>query len=594
MGGEDAEYSEAALLLPLRRLPLGYHRLTVEARGISASSLVISAPRVVPPPGEPGQPTRTWGVFLPLHALRSARSWGAGDFTDLDRLVEWTGRLGGRSVATLPLLATFPDHASAPSPYSPASRLFWNELFLDVTAVPEVAFSDQARALLESTRLQREVATLRASRLVDYRKIWTAKRRVLEALVRAFFATPSLRRDDFERWLKLRPEAEDYASFRAACERRGPWPQWPSPERDGRLRARTTPVEEGARRYHAYAQWLSEQQLAAVSERAQRQGVRLYFDLPLGVHPAGYDVWRERQAFALGVSAGAPPDAFFSGGQDWGLPPPHPDRIREQGYRYQVACLRNLVRYAGVLRLDHVMALHRLFWVPHGMGPRHGVYVRYRPDEQYAILSLEAARAGALVVGEDLGTVPSGVRRSLRRHGMLRSHILQFELEPNVRSAIRPPPRDAVASIGTHDTPTFASFWRGLEIEDRQRWGWIAAAEARRERAAREALRSALLGFLRRQGWLGVAEAARPSAPETEAAVLRACLAHLAAGPAQMVVVALEDLWLEPRPQNVPGTTDEYPNWRRPARFAFDSFRGRPQVAGTPREIDRLRRRPGW
>src|SRR5439155_1701645 len=158
MGGEDAEYSEAALLLPLRRLPLGYHRLTVEARGISASSLVISAPRVVPPTGEPGQPPRTWGVFLPLHALRSARSWGAGDFTDLDRLVQWTGRLGGRSVATLPLLATFPDHASAPSPYSPASRLFWNELFLDVTAVPEVALSDQARALLESTRLQREVA----------------------------------------------------------------------------------------------------------------------------------------------------------------------------------------------------------------------------------------------------------------------------------------------------------------------------------------------------------------------------------------------------------------------------------------------------
>jgi 4-alpha-glucanotransferase len=530
-------------------------------------------------------------VFIPLHALRSERSWGAGDFTDLDRLVEWVARLGGRSVATLPLLAAFLEGTGQASPYSPASRLFWNELFLDVTAVPEIEISDQARSLLQSTWLRREIAALQKRDLVDHRGIAVAKRRILAALARSFFTAPSPRRDAFDAWLKMHPSVQDYARFRGACERRGPWPEWPARERDGNLPARVTPTEEEARRYHAYVQWLSDEQLSAVSARARRKGIALYFDLPLGVHPAGYDVWREREAFAVGVSAGAPPDAFFSGGQDWGFPPLHPERIRDHGYQYPIACLRQLLRHAGVLRLDHVMSLHRLFWVPHGMSARDGVYVRYRPDEQYAILTLESSRAGAIVVGEDLGTVPARVRYSLRRHGMLRSHVLQFEVDPDPRTAIRRPQPDAVASIGTHDTPTFASFWRGLDIEERAARRWITADEARREQLEREALRTALVEFLKGEGWLGRTQVARPVAPQTETAVLRGCLAHLAAGPAAMVIVALEDLWLETMPQNVPGTTDQYPNWRRAARYRFESFRGRPQVAGTLKEIDRLRRR---
>ena len=587
---EGARYAESTLRLPVARLPLGYHRLHIEAPGISARALVISAPSTAPRPGEDGRPRRSWGVFVPLYALRSENSWGAGDFGDLERLAEWVAGLGGRSVATLPLLAALPEFDPAPSPYAPSSRLFWNELFLDVTAVPELARSEQGRSMLRSARLRRDIAALQSRDLLDYGVIGATKRRVLSALARDFFATPSKRRETFEAWLGFHPSARDYARFRAASERRGPWQGWPARERDGRLPGRAGPAEEEARRYHAYVQWLCEEQLSEVSARARESEIELYFDLPLGVHPAGYDTWRERDAFAPGASAGAPPDAFFSGGQDWGFPPLHPERIREAGYRYPIACLRHLLRHAGTLRLDHVMSLHRLFWVPNGMAPGDGVYVRHRPDEEHAVLALEASRAGAVVVGEDLGTVPARVRQSLRRHGMLRSHVMEFEIEPDARTAIRPPPADSSASIGTHDTPTFAAFWRGLDIEQRVARGWLAASDARRMRAERASLRTAIVDFVRREGRLPRSVSERPLAPQTETAVLRACLAHLAAGPAAMVMVALEDLWLETQPQNVPGTTSENPNWRRAARYPFEAFRGRPQVVGTLKEIDRLRR----
>jgi 4-alpha-glucanotransferase len=590
---EGESYVEVALAPPVRRVPFGYHRIVVEGGAQEWTTLVISAPRRAPRPGDDGIPGIGWGVFLPLHALRSERSWGAGDFTDLDRLVEWVTGLGGSAVATLPLLAAFLGESEPyePAPFSPASRLFWNELFLDVTAVPELECSREARAILESGTLRRELARLQASDQADYRGVAAARRRVLDAVARSFFASASPRRAAFDRWVRSNPATLDYARFRARGERhRAPWQRWPSRERDGSLPASGSPSEEAARRYHAFVQWLAEEQLRAVDDGARRNGGGLIFDLPLGVHPSGYDVWRERHAFAVDASAGAPPDPFFAEGQDWGFPPLHPERVREQGYRYPIACLRHVLRPARVLRLDHVMALHRLFWVPKGLRAKDGVYVRYPAEELYAILTLEATRAGAVVAGEDLGTVPAAVRNALRRRGILRSHVLQFEANPNPAAAIRTPPPDSVASLGTHDLPPFASFWRGADIDERLARGWLTPAEARGERERRAAMRRAMIEYLRSKGWLPADAGLRPLAPQSEAVVLRACLSEFAASPAALLVVSVEDLWLETRPQNVPGTTTEFPNWRRPARYQFEAFRAKPQVVGTLKEIDRLRR----
>ncbi len=512
---------------------------------------------------------------------------GVGDLTDLQTLLTDVAGLGGTAVATLPLLATFTGAGEPfePSPYAPASRLFWNELYLDVTKAPELVRSSRARRLLDSTAVRAEVAALESSGLVDYRRAVALKRRILEALAETFFAEPSARRNDFERFERETPAVIDYARFRAATERHGaPWTEWPKAERDGRLPRRPG---DGAERYHRYVQWLAAEQLETVAAAARSAGAGLYFDLPLGAHPAGYDVWRERRSFVVGATAGAPPDSFFTAGQDWGFPPLHPERIREDGYRYSIACIRHLLRHATLLRIDHVMGLHRVYFVPRGSSPEQGVYVGYRPEELSAILSLEASRAGAMVVGEDLGTVPRQVRASMRRHGFSRSFVVQEEVRSDPRAPLPRPPRDAIASLNTHDMPTFASFWRGKDIQLRVRHGWLDRAEAEHERARRRRLLEVLAGYLRTHGWLaGGADGGRAF----ERKALRACLALLAAGESRMVTVNLGDLWLETEPQNVPGTTDEHPNWRRRLPYSLQELRRQRDVVGTLRDVDRRRR----
>jgi len=547
--------------VPQLVLPAGYHSLRLEFGASDSSSLVVSAPRKARQAA--GGPA--WGAFLPLYALRTRRSWGLGDLTDFGDLLEWMSGLGGNVAATLPFLSAFLSAPFEPSPYSPASRLFWNELYLDVTKVPELERSPEARAMLRSRRLREEIEALQAAPLVDHRGAMAAKRGILEVLARSFFADSSRRPEGFNEFARDRT-VEDYASFRANCERRGTsWWTWPHRERDGVLSKEGGHRE--AFRYHVYVQWLMAVQMHELGRRAAGAGANLYFDFPLGVSPEGYDVWRERPVFALGAATGAPPDSFFTGGQDWGFPPLHPERIRRQGYRYVIACLRHMLRHAGVLRIDHVMSLHRLYWVPRGLDARQGVYVRYRPEELYAILALESTRSSAVIVGEDLGTVPESVRRAMQRHGVYRSFVLEMELKSDPRRAINPAPRSSLAALDTHDMPPFAGFWKDLDL-------WV---------------RDALVRYLRSEGWLPRSPGGKDS-PRVED-VLKACLAHLAAGEAHLLLVNLEDLWLEEQPQNVPGTTNEYPNWRRPARYPFERFRQMRRVTGTLKRVDRLRKR---
>lgn len=575
---EGTRYVVKALTFP-ETCPRGYHRLTTETPRGSFETLVIAAPTRAYPPAQ-GQ-SRTWGIFLPLYALRSRESWGAGDLSDLESLLEWVAELGGGAVATLPLLATFLDEPFDPSPYAPASRLFWNEFYLDLTRSPELPGCPAARALLESSEFRRQRERLRASTLVDYRGVMALKRAVLEELAKTFFSRPSDRRAAFQGFLKAQPAVEDYARFRATGERRRTaWPAWPAPLRDGLLRQGD--YDEESRRYHLYAQWLAYEQLTAFSRKAREKGAGLYLDLPLGVHPEGYDVWRERTVFACEVSGGAPPDSFFTKGQNWRFPPLHPAKIREAGYRYFIACLRHHLRPAGILRIDHVMGLHRLFWIPQGAEARDGAYVRYRAEELYAILALESHRTGTLIVGEDLGTVPPSVAPAMARHNIYGMYTLQYELRPQARRALRPASRKRVASMNTHDMPPFASFWQGLDIQDRLELGLLDQAGAGREREKRDALKQALISFLRKAGSL-------KGSGEDGAEVLRACLAYLAASPAPAVIVNLEDLWGETHPQNVPGIQEGRPNWRRKARYSLEAFCALPQVLDTLRELNQPR-----
>ena len=537
-------------------LPLGYHRLWASAGGRQASCLVISAPRRTDPSPDPG----TWGVFLPLYALWSKRSWGVGDLTDLGALRDWVVGLGGRLVGTLPMFAAFLRDPGEPSPYSPISRLFWNELFVDVEAAPELAANAEARRLISAPGTRRAIGRLRRRPLVDHAQAAALKRSVLELLTDRLHRSGSRRRDALEEFAREHPALDDYARFRAAGERWGVnWRVWPGPARDGRLE--TANVDSAATRFHRYAQFLADEQMGELRRVSEEGGAGLYLDMPLGVHPDGYDVWRERESFAQGVSAGAPPDDFFQGGQDWGFPPPHPDRIREEGYRYQIACLRRAMAHAAALRIDHVMGLHRLYWVPEGASAEQGLYVRYRPEEWYAIVALESRRSGTAIVGEDLGTVPPAVRASMDRHGLLRSYVLQMEAGPD---GLRPPPARSLATLNTHDMPPFAAWWDGTGGRTRS----AVARDLRR------------LGFLVR------------GAERDEAAVLRACLAYLGRSPARIAIANLEDLWGEHEPQNRPGSTG-YPSWRRRAAHPLEELPRLPEVADTLAEVGVLRRQRG-
>jgi 4-alpha-glucanotransferase len=520
----------------------------------------------------------SWGVFLPLHALRTKGDWGVGSFTDLADLYRWTTGLGGSTVGTLPLLAQFLEEPFEYSPYSPASRLFWNELYVDPAATPEFARSRSARRFAAAAPKPR-------GRLVDYRKAYAAKRPVLAALAREFFGkgTPPARRGEFERFRRHRPNLDDYARFRAFGERtRAAWPDWPARQRGGRIS--TADVDADGFGFHRYVQFVADEQLGAIGKTAPGSG--LYLDMPLGVNGASYDTWRFRDSFAWGVSGGAPPDTFFTKGQTWGFPPLHPHRIRENDFAYVRESLRHLMKHSGVIRVDHVMGLHRLFWVPDGMDARHGVYVRYPADDLFAVLSEEAHRAGTAVVGEDLGTVPRTVRADMARHGVLRSHVVQLEAQvDHHEDPLRPPPRGSLASLNTHDMAPFAAFLEGLDVDDRLDLGLIDSGEATRERHDRRRLTRRLTTRFRQEGALHGGRAAIVPAPDATDAAHR----YLAASRARMVVVNLEDQWGETQPQNRPGTYRERPNWRLRAARTFESFRSDPAILGRLEEVNRLR-----
>jgi len=464
-------------------------------------------------------------VFLPLHALHSRGSLGGGDLTDLRALMDWVEGMGGDAVGTLPLLSACAPEPFNPSPYAPCSRLAWNEFYLDVTRAPGFGECPAAGKLLASAEFQAEAGRLRDMPHVDYLRGMELKRRVLEELADAFFRREPAGRGDFLRFVAENPAVGDYARFRAAWEKiKSPWPTWPAPLRNGRLEAGD--FDGAAERYHLFVQWALHLQLRELSSGSRKM---LYLDLPLGASYDGYDVWRRRDLFALPVSAGAPPDDFFTRGQDWGFPPLHPERSREDGHAYFRACIANQLRYAGILRIDHVMGLHRFFWIPNGAGPQEGTYVRYPAEELYAVLCLESHRHRARIVGEDLGTVPAYVRPAMARHGLRRIFVVQYGLTPDPGMALEKIPKASLACVNTHDMPPFAAFLDALDVDDRVSLGLLDEKGAHREKNARRDLVRALTEYLRKSGRLP-----RTGGDPDGETLLRACLNHLAASAAEI------------------------------------------------------------
>lgn len=575
---EGIEYVTRRLIVN-EQLPFGYHRLNLQLKDLLLEAYLFSAPWQNP--GSDRGHDKQWGVFCPLYALSSGTSWGTGDFSDLERLVDFTDQMGGDIVGTLPLLSAFLDEPFNPSPYSPVSRLFWNEFYLDISRIPELQTCPSARALIESSGFQSEFADLRAAPFIEYRRVMALKRRILEELARSLWSQSAERRSLFERFVATHPRAEDYAAFRAKVEReRKPWQHWAPASRDGTLRSGE--YDEAAKHFHLYVQWQADEQMRALGEKTKAGGAALYLDFPLGVNRDGYDVWRERAAFALEASGGAPPDGFFTKGQNWGFPPLHPEGLRQQGYRYYIHCLRHHLQYARMLRIDHVMGVHRFYWVPEGFAPKEGVYVRYPAEEFYAVLNLESHRHRARVVGENLGTVPPAVNTALATHKFFGMYVGQFGINPDSEPPLEEPPSETVASLNTHDTPTFAAFWRGADIQDRIDLGLLSESEATSEYQHRRRQREALVQLLKTKGRL------HEDVP-SEDAVLRAWLSHLAQGNTDLLLVNIEDLWLEPLPQNVPGTWEERPNWKRKAAQPWETIRQMPSVLETLRAVHQSR-----
>ncbi|HLL34415.1 MAG TPA: 4-alpha-glucanotransferase [Streptomyces sp.] len=571
------------------QLPPGVHRLTAAAPdGRTADVHLVVAPARLPSP-----PGRSYGLLVQLYSLLSRRSWGMGDLGDLGELTGWAGRaLGAGFIQVNPLHAAVPGAPTEPSPYRPSSRRFPDPVHLRIEDVPEYAYAlggpggDRLRALPERAARLRE-AVLDKGALIDRDAVWELKREALELLC-AVPLGPG-RQAAYGDFLAEQGQAlEDHATWCALAEVYGTdWQNWPAGLRDPRsaetARARADLMHRVD--FHSRLAWLTDSQLTAAQRTAREAGmpVGVVHDLAVGVHPGGADAWAQQEFFAAGMSVGAPPDAFNAHGQDWGLPPWRPDRLAASGYAPYRSLLRGLFRYAGALRIDHVMGLFRLWWVPQGQPPTEGAYVRYDAEALLAILVLEASRAGAIVIGEDLGTVEPGVRERLRERGVLGTSVLWFERDWDGDGRPLPPEAwraDCLATATTHDLPPTAARLTGEHVDLRDRLGLLARPLAD-ERAQAAADTGEWLAYLARLGLLHGTGGGSDTA--SEEAEVQAVHRFLMRTPARMIGLWLPDGVGDRRPQNLPGTWDQYPNWRLPIADA----QGRPvtleDLAGSPR-----------
>jgi 4-alpha-glucanotransferase len=549
---------EATFELP-GDLPVGYHRVHLQVGSTDVSTPVIVSPASLQPPVG-----RQWGLATQLYSVRSEKSWGIGDLTDLSELAVWSAaRHHAGFILVNPLHAAAPINPMEPSPYLPTSRRFVNPIYLRVEAIAEYAYLRRRGRL----RKARDYVQARAARdeQIDRDAAWKVKRAALHAVYQversagrelayaAYRQQEGASLDDFATWCAL---AEEYG---------GDWHQWPED-----LQHPANPAvaqfagdHADAVDFHRWLQWQLDEQLTAAQATAMRAGMGLgiMHDLAVGVDPNGADAWALQDVLALGVTAGAPPDEFNQLGQDWSQPPWRPDQLEKRAYEPFRALVNAVLRHAGGVRIDHIIGLFRLWWIPQGSRPTEGTYVRYDHEAMIGIVALEAHRAGAVVVGEDLGTVEPWVRDYLRERGLFGTSILWFEMDRDGDGGPLPAERwreYCLSAVTTHDLPPTAGYLAGEHVRLRDELG-LLTRPADEELAADREQQAAWLDELRRAGLLGE-EIEGAGAAEIVEALHR----YLGRTPSRLLALSMADAAGDLRTQNQPGTTDEYPNWRVP------------------------------
>ncbi len=590
--GSDGLAALALHLPPIH--DAGYHSLALyrEDMPVAGMSLIVHPHRCYQPEAA-AQGRRAWGLSTQLYGLQSRRNWGVGDYADLVSVVDWAARAGAALVGVNPLHALFPHNPAHASPYSPSSRRHFNVLPIAVEALPELSECLEAQALIGSADFRQRMEELRNAPLVDYPAVARLKFQVLEILYRHFrqthLADNSPRARAFHDFVSQGGQALSrfclYHALQDHFYRQDTalwgWPVWPEAFRDVHSQevAAFAQAHPDRVEWHAWLQWLADGQLADAARRSfdRHLGVGLYLDLAVGVDRGGAETWMDPHLYALDAKVGCPPDDFNPSGQDWGLPPWVPQRLTEAAYAPYIAILRENMKHAGALRIDHVMGLMRLYWVPPGLRGDQGAYVRYPVDDLLGILALESQRNQCLIIGEDLGTVPDEIRHALHELGVLSYRLFYFERDE--QGGFLPPeryPEQALVSASTHDLPTLRGFWRGLDIDWRTRLDLYPSESLRQSQIReREEDRQRVMALLAGEGALpGNGDTDPNTLADLGPLQVAALHRHLARSPSRIVLAQAEDLAGALEQANLPGTVDSHPNWRRKLPLPLEEWAG--------------------
>jgi 4-alpha-glucanotransferase len=576
-------------------VPLGYHQLTLSCGVESQQCVVIIAPQQAYQPPVLTEGKKIWGANVQLYGLRSKHNWGIGDFSDLQQLSHYLAQQGADIIGINPLHSLYPNDPQQVSPYSASHRHYLNALYIDITQVAEYADQPELQAKVKSADCQSCLAKLRDVEQIDYPSVSQLKLEALELLFSHFqhhhLQVGSARGQAFQQFVKADPELQLYALYDALAEHFSrqddsnySWQHWPAEYRQPDSQAVVEFKQQHQTRiqFYLYIQWLAELQLAEAAASAREAGMRigLYRDLALGANASGAEVWANQSLYCLTASVGAPPDPLALQGQNWGFPPMHPQRMREQSYRSFIRLLQQNMRHCGALRIDHVMGLMRLWWCPQGEEADTGAYVYYPMDELLAIVRLESVRNQCLVIGEDLGTVPEALRHALAESAIYSTLIVYFEkVAPFTFKAKEHYRPQAQASISNHDLATIAAYWEQYDLDLRDQLQRLPPAVLTQEYRNRVADKAALLQALSDAWLLPEGTSLNPDKTPCWTEELNIALHRfLGYSQANIAIIQLEDLLMMKQPVNVPGTFHEYPNWQRKLSHSLEQIIDDPKI----------------
>ena len=577
--------------LPLPEIAQGYHKLTVTYQGSSATSTLIYAPKTCYNPQE-ASTDKLWGFSAQLYSLRSKTNWGLGDYSDLQLLVTESARQGAAVIGVNPLHPLFQNNPAHCSPYSPTSRRFLNTLYIDVTKLVNFDTCQQVQDIVNATAFTEKIQNNRASELIDYASVAKTKYEILELLYQDFInpQTDKYTRliAEFARFkVKHNPDLLGFATFealfehfRAADSQSVSWQQWPLPFQHPENKEVKQFQQKYAQRidYFSFLQWLAHYQLSQVTENINKNKkqmpIGLYLDLAVGCDGGGFDVWSDREAYVAGARIGAPPDALNALGQDWGLTPLNPFMLKEKAYQPLITSLRCNMQYAGALRIDHVLGLQRQYWVAPGMKADEGIYINFPLEDIFRIIALESRRARCVVIGEDLGTPAEGFREQLQQAGLLSYRVLFFERwQSGLFKRAELYPELSMATVSTHDLPTLASWWTGKDLQWRQQLNLYPNVDVgKAERESRACDRQQLIAALEDLSVIDMAKVPCQCPAAMNRELTLAVQKYLAQTPSYIQLIPLEDALEIAGQVNIPGTTDEHPNWRQKLTVSLEDL----------------------